>query len=134
MLRLSKASSCLSQTRRPNREPLPHRSRAWTVAPCDAGPVNPAQKKVLFGALAAIFGALATYFAAGCTPAQIQHVESAADREIAKGACVKAVVERYDDLLADPLRADLEQLLAFKADVSRCVKPTPKPSADAGVR
>jgi hypothetical protein len=95
--------------------------------------VNPNLKKALFPLLAALFGALATYFATGCTPSQIQRAESAADRELAKGACVKAVVEKYDDLLSQPLSANLDDLLAFKAAVSACIKPV-TPSADAGAQ
>lgn len=98
--------------------------------------MTPAQKKVLFGAIAAVLGALAAYFSsAGCTPAQIQKVESRTDAELAKAACVKRVAERFDDLLSDPESIRLDDLLAFRKSLEGCVKPAPAPAApDAGAR
>lgn len=98
-----------------------------------SGCVNPALKKVLYGALAAVLGALATYFATGCSPSQIQRAESAADREIAKAACVKAVVEAYDDQLADATGIRASDVRAFKAELEACLKPAPAPVGDAGL-
>jgi hypothetical protein len=95
--------------------------------------VNPAIKKALWPVLALVFGALATYFSTGCTPSQIQQAESAVDREVAKAACVKAVAEKLDDLLADPLKLQPADVLRFRSALKACLKPAPAPvGADAG--
>lgn len=95
--------------------------------------VNPKLKAVLYPALAALCGFLASYFSQGCTPAQIQKAESAADRAVAKAACVKSVLEAYDDRLADPTGVRASDVLAFKAELDACIKPAPVPAGDAGV-
>jgi hypothetical protein len=93
--------------------------------------VNPGLKKLLLHLLSALVGALASYSATGCSPAQIQHAESAVDREVAKAACVKAVAEKFDDLLADPLALKPADVLAFKRELEACLKPAPSPDAGA---
>lgn len=92
--------------------------------------VNPKLKAVLYPALAALCGFLASYFSQGCSPAQIQKVESSADRAVAKAACVKSVLEAYDDRLADPTGIRASDVLAFKADLDACIKPAS--AGDAG--
>jgi hypothetical protein len=82
--------------------------------------------------LAAVLGALASYFATGCSPAQIQRAESTADRAVSKAACVKSVLEAYDDRLADPTGIRASDVLAFKAELDACVKPASAPAGDAG--
>jgi hypothetical protein len=95
--------------------------------------VTPAQKKVLFGAIAAVLTALAAYFSsAGCSPAQIQKAESKVDAELAKAACVKRVAERFDDLLSDPESIRLDDLLQFRKELEGCVKPAAPSAPDAG--
>lgn len=102
------------------------------MGPCDAGPVNPALKKVLFGALAAVCGALATYFATGCNPAQVDAARSAADRgeaaaEIAfsQAKCAKAVA-----LSVDPNAVNVRDAAALADRLKACFA---KPAGDAGV-
>lgn len=95
--------------------------------------MTPAQKKVLFGAIAAVLTALAAYFSsAGCSPAQIRKAESKVDAELAKTACVKAVAVKFDDLLSDPESIRLDDLLQFRKELEGCVKPAPAPVGDAG--
>lgn len=95
--------------------------------------MNPKIRNVLFPLLAALCGALASYFAAGCTPAQIDRAESAVDHAAGEGIrgaeCVRAVVEKFDDLLTRPLEIQPSDVLAFKAELRACLKP---PVGDAG--
>lgn len=97
--------------------------------------MNPKLKAALYPLLAALLGALSTYFATGCTPAQIEKAESAADRGFASAECLKDVAKKYDDLLASPEQLDIAQLRslvkASHAELKACLKPAP--SGDAGV-
>jgi hypothetical protein len=92
--------------------------------------MNPKLKAVLFPLLAALCGYMASYFSSGCTPAQIQHVESAADRVAVQALCLKAAAEQLDDLLLHPESLKLSDLKAARKAVDECLHPAP--AADAG--
>ncbi len=97
--------------------------------------MNPKLKAVLFPLLAALMGALASYFATGCTPAQIAHAESAADKAQVQALCAKAALELHDDALADPDLNALKDAADLAKALQKCFKPNATPSAaDAGAR
>ncbi len=89
--------------------------------------MNPALKKVLFGALAAVCGALATYFATGCNGALPPKAESALDQAL----CAKSAAESVD-ALKHPELLDATEALALAHALRDCFAP-PAPVGDAGV-
>ena len=93
--------------------------------------MNPKLKAVLYPLLAALMGALATYFSTGCTPAQIAHVESAADKAVAQALCAKSALEAHDALLVHPDLEDVAAGVALAKDLEACFHK-PAPAADAG--
>lgn len=97
--------------------------------------MNPKLKAALYPLIAALLGALASYFATGCTPSQIAHVESAADKATVQALCAKAALELHDDALVDPDLNDLPAAADLALALRKCFKPAPKVDAtDAGAK
>ena len=93
--------------------------------------MNPKLKAALYPLLAALAGALATYFSTGCTPAQVSHVESAADKATVQALCAKTALEAHDALLVHPDLESVAQGVALAKDLEACFAK-PKAAADAG--
>ncbi len=83
--------------------------------------MNPKVKAALWPLLAALCGALASYFATGCTPAQIDKVNSAADSATADALCVKAALQRHSSALVEPGVKDIPAALELHDELRACL-------------
>lgn len=93
--------------------------------------MNPKLKAVLYPVLALVCGYLASYFSSGCTPAQLDKAESAADRVAEQALCLKDAAKALDDLLLKPDQLKIADVLAARKVLEACVHPAP--AADAGL-